>query len=98
MKYLYLVYVEWSDKAQKWKMDDWKKWVEDHQVLCKKEKVKILWEGIPYTTVESSAFFYETDMELTEFHTFKSKVFDLGGGGFIKYGNTHIFVTYPFNF
>jgi len=98
MKYLYLLYVDWSDKAQKWKMEDWKKWVDEHKALCKKEGMKLLWDGIPYTTVESSAFFYETDMPLTEFHTFKAKVFALQGGGWIKYGNTHIFMTWPFNF
>lgn len=98
MKYLYLLYVDWSDKAQNWTIDDWKKWVEDHRALCKKEGVKLLWDGIPYTTVESSAFFYESDMPLDKFHTFKAKVFALNGGGFIKYGNTHMFLTWPWNF
>jgi hypothetical protein len=98
MKYLYLVYVDWSDKTQKWKTEDYKKWVDEHSTLCKKEGVKLLWDGIPYTTVESSAFFYETDKPLTEFHMFKNKVFALQGGGLIKYGNTHIFMTWPFNF
>ena len=79
-----------------WK--DYKKWVEDHRALCKKEGVKLVWDGIAYTTVESYAFFYDTDIPLDEFHKFKAKIFALQGGGIIKYGKTHMFLTYPWNF
>jgi hypothetical protein len=96
LKYLYLVYVKWTREAMAKGQEGFKRWLKAHEKLCKDIGVKLLWDGIPYTTVEESAFFYETDMPLIDFHLFKAKVFDLEGGGWIEYGNTHIFLSWPF--
>ena len=94
MKYLYLVYVKWTPEALSGGVD-FQKWLAEHEKICKENKVKLLWGGIPYTTVEESAFFYETDMELVDFHLFKNrKLFQIMGGGHIAYGNTHMFLAW----
>ena len=96
MKYLYLVYVKWTSEAMSKGMEFFKEWMQEHEKLCKDNKVNLLWGGIPYTCVEEGAFFYETDMELLDFHQFKNqKIFQLMGGGAIDYGNTHMFLSWP---
>jgi len=96
MRYVYLVYVKWTQKAMTAGDEFFRKWLQEHDKLCKENNVKLLWGGIPYTTVEESAFFYETDMPLHDFHIFKNqKVFEIMGGGYIDYGNTHIFLAFP---
>jgi hypothetical protein len=96
MKYLYLVYIKWTPNAMSKGSEFFQKWINEHDKLCKENNVNPLWGGIPYTTVEESAFFYETDMELLDFHQFKNqKIFQIMGGGYIDYGNTHIFLSWP---
>ena len=95
MKYVYVLYVKWNPKSLNNELVP--KWLAAHEKLCEENGVKLLWSGIPYTVVEESAFFYETDMALHDFHLFKNqKIFQLEGGGHIEYGNTHMFLSWPY--
>ena len=95
MKYVYVLYVKWNPKSLNSELIP--KWLKAHEKLCEENGVKLLWSGIPYTVVEESAFFYETEMPLHDFHLFKNnKIFQLESGGHIEYGNTHMFLSWPF--
>ena len=94
MKYLYLVRVKWTPKAMKGGMEFFKKWMKQHDDICKAEKVKCLWVGVSYDTTEDMAFFYDTDLCLSEFHTFKAKIFALEGGDIVDYGRTSSFLSW----
>ena len=97
MKYMYVLYVTWTEKASELGQEGFKKWLKENEKICKEAGVNLVWGGIPYTTVETSALFYDTDMPLDEFHLFKAKIFEIMGGGYIGYGNTHMFLTWPWN-
>ncbi len=73
MKYVYIVYVKWTSKAMAGGREFFKNWLDAHEKVCKENSVKVLWSGIPYSTVEESAFFYKTDMPLHDFHLFKNE-------------------------
>jgi hypothetical protein len=94
MKYLYLVRVKWTPKAMKAGMDFFKKWMKEHDDLCKANKVHCIWSGVSYGTTEDMAFFYDTDICLAEFHAFKAKIFALEGGDVVDYGNTSSFLNW----
>ena len=94
MKYLYLVRIKWTQNAMKGGMDYFRKWMKQHDDLCKSSNVNCIWTGVSYGTIEDSAFFYDTDMDLAEFHAFKAKIFALMGGDAVDYGNTSSFLNW----
>jgi hypothetical protein len=94
MKYLYQVKMKWTPKAMKGGMEFFKKWMKEHDNLCKVNNVKCIWSGVAYGTVEDMAFFYDTDLCLAEFHAFKAKIFEIMGSDLIDYGKTSSFLSW----
>ncbi|MGD0804975.1 MAG: hypothetical protein ABSA11_12985 [Candidatus Bathyarchaeia archaeon] len=77
MKYVYLCFTKWSDKA----VAEWPKkgaqWLKKHEKLCKDNKVEIVTNGRVFGCVEDTVIGYATDMHRDAFQDFRDKVWNL---------------------
>ena len=90
-KYVYLSFVKWTDLALEKSEDYWfKEWVPKHDALCKKHKVTLLQEGIPFGTVEEEVFIYETELPLADYQLFRNDVAAICKERLVAWTNTTI--------
>jgi hypothetical protein len=74
-KYMYLSFVKWKDKAIKLGAEYFRKnWFPKHEKVCENWGVKVLKWGIPFGTIETHVFVYETDLELSKYQDFRGAV------------------------
>jgi hypothetical protein len=92
---MYLSFVTWTEKANQ--MDSYyflNTWMPKHNETCKKWDVKLLKQGIPFGTVETHLYVYETDLELSKYQDFRDEITNIEEGLF-GYTKTTI-VNCPF--
>ena len=94
-KYMYLSFVTFTEKAYQMGNDWWvNTWMPKHNEICKKWDVKFLKQGIPFGTVETNLYVYETDLELSKYQDFRGEITNIEEGIF-DYTKTTI-VNCPF--
>ena len=94
-EYMYLSFVTWKDKAHEMGNEYFlNTWMPKHNEICKKWNVKLLKFGIPFGTVETHVFVYDTDLELSKYQDFRGEVTSIEEGYF-DYTKTTI-VNCPF--
>jgi len=80
---MYISFVKWKDKAYELGEDFWlKTWIPKHDELCKKWGVKLLKMGIPFGTVETNVYVYDTDLELAKYQEFRNAITSITAGLF----------------
>lgn len=77
---MYLAFVRWTDKMTQQVYND--VWKDKHAEICKKWGVKLLKWGIPFGTVETHVFVYDTDLELSKYQDFRADVSAIVPGAF----------------
>ena len=88
---MYLSFMTWTKKtAELGGMTYFNEtWFPKHDEICKKWDVKLLKRGIPFGTVETYLFVYETDLELSKYQDFRGEVVGIESD-LIEYTNTTI--------
>lgn len=94
MKYVYLWYVKVTQEALKKNITDnsyGSNWEAKVKEVCKKLKVKLLFIGSPYGTVEQYVVGVESDGTLDEFGKVSGEFYQIDPA-FIEYAKTEIIV------
>ena len=92
---MYLSFVTFTEKAYQMGNDWWvNTWMPKHNEICNKWDVKFLKQGIPFGTVETHLYVYETDLELSKYQDFRGEITSIEEGLF-GYTKTTI-VNCPF--
>ncbi len=82
-KYMYLSFVVWTDKARELGSDYFMNtWMPKHNEICEKWGVKLLKWGVPFGTVETHVYVYDTDLELAKYQDFRGEVVGIHEGLF----------------